>query len=57
MPDKHQFYSGEAPDCTPAKCKEVAPELQKYCKNQGWPPHHKVLVCDETGQCCICLCH
>jgi hypothetical protein len=57
MPDKHQFYSGETPDCTSAKCKEVEPQLQKVCKSNKWPPGHKVLVCDASGQCCYCLCH
>jgi len=57
MPDKHQFYSGETPDCTSAKCKEVEPQLQKVCKSNKWPPGYKVLVCDASGQCCYCLCH
>jgi hypothetical protein len=44
------------PNCTQQQCDAVRAQINNYCKQNGWPVGHKVLVINEDGEACYCHC-
>lgn len=48
----------DVPDCPESLCLKYRAEINRSCKDNGWPPNRPILVYDaKTGNVCNCFCN
>jgi len=43
----------DAENCEQLSCYDH-PTARDFCRDEGWPPDHRVLICTRDGYCCYC---